>query len=709
MIYFDLSRVYDGMASNMSVIQTQQSSHTGGPVWSGKSVNGRFRSLFQLKTRRIPFILLSGIFPILVGAMETEAPYQQLSLSQLEQRLTNTDSELEQLPNYSLRGGVGTKGYRSTGHPDPDHTEWVRIELGETGPIDQVVLVPTILRDTKRGFVDEGFPKEFQIIAGISGDEKGTIVASYGAEDPLQPRIAPLVSSFPAISAHWVRIEATKLSPRGFEGRFFLQLAEIFVFSGAENVALRKPIKASSQTPIVASIYDYAWRPEFAVDGFVPYLMDAEEGEQSLAFVGFPISHPILTFDLEASLPINRIHLHTVEQSATVPLTTVGDFGLPKRLTVHGANQADFSDGSILIDYTRLPIRDTGPILQLPFPETTCRYIRLTAEPEVITLENDQETANIGFAEIELFSQGRNVLVGKPVQTNLVPNNPVRSVASLTDGLNFYGKILPIREWLNRLARRHDLETERPLLVAELNHRYARQKATLNLMYWVSALLVAGLVFTILIEHILRLRQVARIKERFAADLHDELGANLHTIGLLGDVAQSSMDNPDRLKTALKRSRKITEKSSEAVRHCMNMQSVNGLYGNLPQDMRRAARRMLTNIEHTELFENEDILNGFETRARADLYLFYKECLVNICRHSGATQVTTKLKASDKKLHLKVEDNGCGLPESMNGSVPASLKRRARLLRAQVKVGPSATEGTAIEVNLRRRRFRFGR
>ncbi len=641
--------------------------------------------------------------------MVTEAPYQQLSVSQLEQRLTNTDSELEKLPSYSLRGGVGTKGYRSTGHPDPDHTEWVQIELGETSSIDQIVLVPTILRDTKRGFVDEGFPKEFQIIAGLSGDEKGTIVASYGAGDHLQPRIAPVVSSFPSISADWVRIEATKLSPRGFEGRFFLQLAEILVFSGAENVALRKPIKASSQTPIVASIYDYVWRPEFAVDGFVPYLMDAEEGKQSLAFVGFSISHPILTVDLGASLPINRIHLHTVEQSATVPLTTVGDFGLPKRLTVHGAKMADFSDASILIDYIRMPIRDTGPILQLPFPETSCRYIRLTAEPKVITLENDQETAEIGFAEIELFSQGRNVLVGKPVQTNLVPNNPVRSIAALTDGLNFYGKILPIREWLNRLARRHDLETERPLLVAELNHRYARQKANLNLMYWVSALLVAGLVFTILIEHILRLRQVARIKERFAADLHDELGANLHTIGLLGDVAKSSMDNPDRLKTALKRSRKITEQSSEAVRHCMNMQDVNGLYGNLPEDIRRAARRMLTNIEHTELIENEVLLNGFETRARADLYLFYKECLVNICRHSGATQVTTEMKASDKEFHLKVEDNGCGLPESMNGSVPPSLKRRARLLRTQVKAGPSATGGTAIEVTLRRRRFRFKR
>ena len=31
-------------------------------------------------------------------------------------------------------------------------------------------------------------------------------------------------------------------------------------------------------------------------------------------------------------------------------------------------------------------------------------------------------------------------------------------MSNLTDGVNFYGAILPVREWLNQLARRHELE-----------------------------------------------------------------------------------------------------------------------------------------------------------------------------------------------------------------------------------------------------------
>ena len=41
-----------------------------------------------------------------------------------------------------------------------------------------------------------------------------------------------------------------------------------------------------------------------------------------------------------------------------------------------------------------------------------------------------------------------------------------RSYAALTDGRNFYGEILPLRQWLGELALRHELELERPQLPA---------------------------------------------------------------------------------------------------------------------------------------------------------------------------------------------------------------------------------------------------
>ena len=46
------------------------------------------------------------------------------------------------------------------------------------------------------------------------------------------------------------------------------------------------------------------------------------------------------------------------------------------------------------------------------------------------------------------------------------------------------------------------------------------------------------------------------------------------------------------------------------------------------------------------------------------MLLFYKESLTNIIRHSGATKVTTDLRANDKRINLCVTDNGHGRSDS---------------------------------------------
>ena len=56
------------------------------------------------------------------------------------------------------------------------------------------------------------------------------------------------------------------------------------------------------------------------------------------------------------------------------------------------------------------------------------------------------------------------------------------------------------------------------------------------------------------------------MRERFAADLHDELGANIHTIGLLGDLARDT-DSPEERQELLERSRFFTERSGNAIRN----------------------------------------------------------------------------------------------------------------------------------------------
>ena len=153
----------------------------------------------------------------------------------------------------------------------------------------------------------------------------------------------------------------------------------------------------------------------------------------------------------------------------------------------------------------------------------------------------------------------------------------------------------------------------------------------------------------------------------------------------------------------LRRMRSLSERTGQAARHCTNLLEAEDLHDDLVNDVRRAATRILADLEHHIEFTGEAELRRLSPRKRIDLLLFYQESLINIIRHSGATCARTRLTALEGAITLEVTDNGRGL----DGRVPASLKRRARLLGADVEAGSSEGKGARIVLRLKRRRFGF--
>jgi len=609
------------------------------------------------------------------------------SINLLKERLQEIDAELKTLAHSSMNTGLSTAGHRSQAHVDPGKTEWVQVDLGQKTLIDEIVLVPTIWRDTQAGMQADGFPYELQIIIGNDNHTNETVVASFGESDQILPRTAPLVVNIPPSEASWVRITASGLSPRAWDGRFALQLAELLVFNGEENVALRKPVLASSQAPKS----DIIRRCETLVDGFMPYLMNAAQGEQSRALINDrKISPPLsISIDLQKNYLLNRIHLHVPELSDTIPQITEPGSYIPARLLVEGAGQPDFSDARPLVEYQAKTIFDTGPIIVRHFAKTRGRYIRLTALTPDLTGK-----PQIGFAEIELFSDGENVALGKPATGNF-NIFAYRSFTSLTDGRNLYGNILTTRNWLNQLAQRHDLERERPQVAEALSKRYERQQIYLKLTIWIAILLAVGIAFTILIDRMLRMRYMVRIRDRFAADMHDELGANLHAIALLSDLSKTLLNAPHKLSELLDRIRALADRSDIATRHCTDMLEAKGICEDLVEEMNSSSKRLLADLEYDIAFEGEDFLHDLKPRKRIDLFFFFKECLVNVLRHSGASEVSILLTASPKNIQLTITDNGSGIDD-----VPSSVKRRARLLSGRVTLTHPPDGGTRITLTL---------
>lgn len=648
-------------------------------------------------------LLLAGMAPFLAAAQRSDMRLEDMGLTALEHELAGIDSELGQLARLTLRRGVGSLGYRSNIHGSPGEKEWVRIELGEETPIDGVTLVPMLFRETQTGVQAEGFPKAFRILAGTG--QTTNEVAVVSEKDHIMPRIAPLALTFPPTKASWVMIETTALTTRMMADHYFLQLSEIMVFSGQENVALHKPVTLPPNSPEPHT----SLNGRFIVDGFTPYVLDAAYGDRSKSLpltVSGTNPPPRISIDLGTPHPINQVNLHSAGLSHAIPMGNFATWGVPRHVRVVGANEPDFSDARILCEYRQESIYDNGPAIMRRFPQTTCRYIGVEILDRNPVVPSPSVAPYIAFSEIEVLSSGKNAALHAPVSvcTNIISADV--ALPRITDGLNYYGKILPLREWMAQLSRRHDLEAVRPFLEAELNHRYERQKINLRRLGWLAALLAVGIAIAILVERLVHMRQIARIQERFAADLHDELGADLHTIGLLSDLAGDAGNESPELSHLLKEIRTTTEETGEAVRLVARMNSKLP-YLNLVEMMQQAAERVVVHLEHDVSIEGAQHLKKLKPRTRSDIFLFYKEALINICRHAEATKLSTHLRATPKEIRLTVADNGHGLPDFGSDTVPKSLRRRARLMGAKVEVENILSGGTSIVLNLRLRRFKI--
>lgn len=656
----------------------------------------RFPPLFLL------FLLLSAIGSAEKLSERQDDEFDAMTVTQLESRLTGIDDQLQELSSYSLRGGTGAIGYRSFWEDD---TQWIEIKLDQTYAIDEVVLVPCLWRHPTRGFLADAFPRRIRVLGGTSPNGIGTEIATYKQSQDVPKGIEPLVLTTKRTQASWIRIEATELTDRYWDKQSVLQFAEIMVFSGSENVALHRAVTTSTSDHRGSS---GAWHERFLVDGFTPYLMDSARGSSSAAFIAFAEVGSNFSLDLGEPFPLSRLHLHGVEQSDTVPQAYAEGLGIPRRFVVEGSLHPDFSETVPLFEFEKKGNKSTGPILMTRFSDVSCRYIRFTPLVPPLRPNTQPDSNRIGFAEIEVFSNGQNVAMHRDI-TYVGMRSGFRSLSALTDGNNLYGQILPIRKWMNELARRGALERERPFVLAELDLRHERQKTLLTRMIQLVILLLVVIAFVILIDRHFRMQKINQVRERIAADLHDELGANIHTIGLISDMAKKAMDSRPELSALLDEIRVYTEKSGEAARYCTNILEARGVCEDLVDEMKKFASRSLADLTHEFEVEGEETLEKLEPHTRIDLLLFYKECLTNILRHSGATKVRTRLHANAKSIQMIVSDNGKGFGtySAQSGAPPKSLVRRAQLLKASIITEQAKLGGARVTLILKTRRLRI--
>jgi signal transduction histidine kinase len=159
-------------------------------------------------------------------------------------------------------------------------------------------------------------------------------------------------------------------------------------------------------------------------------------------------------------------------------------------------------------------------------------------------------------------------------------------------------------------------------------------------------------------QHFLQIERV-----RIARDIHDDLGARLTHLLLLGEVAQSELPADSGTRAQIN---EICEKGRELA-HAMDevVWAVNSRRDTVRDFATYVCKYAQFFLSSTPIrcrldVEPEIPPAAFDLPIRRNLFLAVKEALNNTAKHSEATEVFLRLYRHNQKLTVVVEDNGRG-------------------------------------------------
>lgn len=617
------------------------------------------------------------------------------TLVKVEERVDFLNRQLHSLAvheEHALKVGIGCRGAKhGPGAPDPE----LVIDLGKETLVDEIYLVPL------QGELSEGnsiFPKKFTIEFSTVEDFsiKRVLYRSGGNYFP-ETGGMPVRFAGQGAKARYVKLIVNQGSLRGQSEIY--GISEFVVISGGYPVSFGCDVAAVGSLNV-----ENLWFPEAVTDGRMP-LGVWQGGNWANR----------RDSDIERVEADERIDW-TMQFGREVPMDL---------LIVYPVDAKDLLEAGILPESIIVEAGDMqGNYREVLRWENPIPGVNRVA-PLVLDLEGVRGTGLrligassrdvggewlTGMSEIEVWSDRKNVSKGMDVVKHR--SGTKSGTGFLTDGYAGEREIIPVGSWLNQLHNRWRVESE----IKALRPMHAQMAAESELnATWGSAMML-GLTFLIPVFIVERRRlisrnQVEQLRKRIASDLHDDIGSNLGSISLIARTARKDLlrlQGPMEVGEDLDEVESIARESSLAMRDIVwLLERKQDSIGDLVQRMRETAGRLLREIDYTVDCESSKGSAKLSLDAKRHLFLFYKEAVHNIIKHSKATVVTIRLWDDGDKLVLEVTDNGMGLPLVTEAGIAQvlpvrKLDERARVLEGVLGLFSEPGKGTRILLTVKR-------
>ncbi|MBC8047536.1 MAG: hypothetical protein H7Y00_12125 [Fimbriimonadaceae bacterium] len=246
------------------------------------------------------------------------------------------------------------------------------------------------------------------------------------------------------------------------------------------------------------------------------------------------------------------------------------------------------------------------------------------------------------------------------------------------------------------------------------NETPAAIKITITPPYWqtwwfISLCGIAGtlLLYSFYNYRMQKKRDISRIRNRIASDLHDDLGATLSSISIMSEIVQQQIKNE--LPQAIPMLEKIGLSSRNMIENVNDMvwaiNPKNDSFENIIKRMRTFASEILSakDIAFNLDFDKNLLDSKLKMDTRRNFYLIFKEAINNIAKYSEAMNAFVFLKNNEDNLMMIIRDDGKGFEintvEKGNGLV--NMQLRAEEMKAKFNLASTPGKGTVIELELK--------
>ncbi len=225
--------------------------------------------------------------------------------------------------------------------------------------------------------------------------------------------------------------------------------------------------------------------------------------------------------------------------------------------------------------------------------------------------------------------------------------------------------------------------------------------------------IIGIIIYLLLLYRYRQQTKLQRVRNDIASDLHDDVGATLSSISFFGEMMRSKIQKNAPKEEVLPLLEKLISTSKETI------ETMRGVVWTInPNNDTAIAFFQKLNSFGKEMLAAKNIAFNFEATGfehiklpldiQRNLFLFYKETINNIAKHSKATSVEfniTPLRSDGRSIsgegqgvRFLMEDNGIGFnPADLHeGHGLKSLRKRADELQGNLEIISAQGQGTKI-------------